>query len=294
LEVAFDGVACLRGTGVTWRRATVPGGQPQLDRNTSSVGSTSTLGRSDGSAIRSIRRSQARSPMPRMAWCTVVSGGSHRLAGKMSSKPTTAMSCGTRMPCAVRVRSAPMAIWSFAQMTASGRTPVASASASSHSAASPPLCTVNRPVNEPVSTVPGCASMTDSMASLRAIASGALVGPSTWNSRRLPCSSIRCATRACAPDQLSADTTSAPRIAVSPATTTTGSRLASSAITDGATTPSPISRPSTFPDSLSMRVFTGSSCGSVVPLVSSSRRNVMSSDQLRSRMRASTPRITSS
>ncbi len=100
--------------------------------------------------------------------------------------------------------------------------------------------------------------------------------------------------RACAPDQLSAVTTSAARIAVSPATTTTGRRLASTAITDGGTTPSPISRPSTFPDSASSRDCTGSSSGSVVPRFSSSRRNVMSNDQLRSRIRASTPRITSS
>ncbi len=115
------------------------------------MGSTSSFGRSEGLAIRSMSRSQARSPMARIAWCTVVSGGSHRLAGKMSSKPTTAMSSGTRMPRAVSVRSSPIAIWSFAQTTASGRPPLAS----SRSAASLPLCTVNRPLNEPVSTVPG-------------------------------------------------------------------------------------------------------------------------------------------
>ena len=47
-------------------RTTVPGGQPQLDRMTSSVGSSSTEGRSVGLAIRSISCSQARSPMPRI------------------------------------------------------------------------------------------------------------------------------------------------------------------------------------------------------------------------------------
>ena len=98
----------------------MPGGQPQLDRMTSSVGSSSTLGRSAGLAIRSISRSQARSPILRIGWCTVVSGGSVRLAGKMSSNPTTATSSGTRIPRAVRVRSTPMAIWSFAQTIASG------------------------------------------------------------------------------------------------------------------------------------------------------------------------------
>ena len=33
----------------------------------------------------------------------------------------------------------------------------------------------------------------------RAPASGAVAGPSTWNSRRLPCSATRCSTSACAP-----------------------------------------------------------------------------------------------
>ena len=110
-------------------------------------------------------------------------------------------------------------------------------------------------------------------------ASGAVAGPSTWNSRRLPWSATRCSTSACAPDQLSADTTSTPRCAVSPATTTTGTRLASRATTGGGTTPSPISRPSTLPDSASRRDSTGPSSGSVAPLFSSSRRKVISSDQ---------------
>ena len=73
--------------------------------------------------------------------------------------------------------------------------------------------------------------MTDSIASRRAAASGAVAGPSTWNRRRLPCTATRCSASACAPDQLSEDTTSTPRCAVSPATTTTGTRLAIRATT---------------------------------------------------------------
>src|SRR5262249_4957918 len=64
------------GTG---RRVIVPGGQPQLDRSTRSVGSTSTFWRRLGLAIRSSSRLHARSPSSRIGWWTVVSGGSHRL-----------------------------------------------------------------------------------------------------------------------------------------------------------------------------------------------------------------------
>ena len=104
-EGAGDGsltglIPFLRVIVATCRRVTVPGGQPQLDLSTSSAGSSSILGRSDGSAIRSSSRSQARSPILRIGWCTVVSGGSVRLAGKMSSKPTIATS--SRDPDAVR------------------------------------------------------------------------------------------------------------------------------------------------------------------------------------------------
>ena len=60
------------------------------------------------------------------------------------------------------------------------------------------------------------------------------------------------------------------------------------------TTPSPMSSPSTLPDSASSRGATGSSSGSVAPLFSSSRRKVTSRDQDSSLIRASTPRITSS
>src|SRR6266446_4574154 len=45
---------------------TVPGGQPQLDRSTISVGSTSTVGDRRGLVIRSSRRAQARSPSLRI------------------------------------------------------------------------------------------------------------------------------------------------------------------------------------------------------------------------------------
>ena len=47
-------------------RMTRPGGQPQLARSTSSVGSSSVPGRRPGSAIRSSSRAQARSPSRRI------------------------------------------------------------------------------------------------------------------------------------------------------------------------------------------------------------------------------------
>ena len=73
-----EGAGATVSTGF---RTTVPGGQPQLVRMTSSVGSSSTAGRSVGCAIRSISRSQARSPMLLIGWLTVVRGGSHKVAG---------------------------------------------------------------------------------------------------------------------------------------------------------------------------------------------------------------------
>src|ERR1700722_11825095 len=59
-------VPFLRVIAATCRRVTVPCGHPQLDRSTSSDGSSSILGRSDGSAIRSSSRSQPRSPILRI------------------------------------------------------------------------------------------------------------------------------------------------------------------------------------------------------------------------------------
>ena len=56
-----------RSVGTGWRM-TVPGGQPQLDRSTSSVGSSSVAGRSAGLAMRSSSRAQARSPSRRIGW----------------------------------------------------------------------------------------------------------------------------------------------------------------------------------------------------------------------------------
>src|ERR1700732_5193150 len=77
------GCCCLGGpregadaTVSTGFLITVPGGQPQLVRITSSVGSSATTGRSVGCAIRSISRSQERSPMLLIGWLTVVRGGS--------------------------------------------------------------------------------------------------------------------------------------------------------------------------------------------------------------------------
>jgi hypothetical protein len=101
----------------------------------------------------------------------------------MSSKPTTAMSSGTRMPRSASVRSAPIAIWSFAQTSASGSSPPA---ASIARVPSRPDMTLNSPVKLPVSVVPGLASMTAAMASRRSVASGAVAGPPMWNKRRLP------------------------------------------------------------------------------------------------------------
>jgi hypothetical protein len=45
---------------------TVPGGHPQLDRSTSSVASSSTVGLTLGLVMRSSRRAQARSPSVRI------------------------------------------------------------------------------------------------------------------------------------------------------------------------------------------------------------------------------------
>ncbi len=104
------------------------------------MGSSSVTGRSDGSAIRSSSRAQARSPSSRIGWWMVVSGGSNRLPGKMSSKPTTAMSSGTRMPSRASALTTPMAIWSLAETTASGRS--CRGMASSAWPASSPLCTL--------------------------------------------------------------------------------------------------------------------------------------------------------
>ena len=74
------------------------GVHPQLARTISSVGSISNRGGSEGSSIRSSSREQARSPSSRIGWWTVVRAGESSAPGKMSSKPTTATSSGTRTP----------------------------------------------------------------------------------------------------------------------------------------------------------------------------------------------------
>src|ERR1700722_4482077 len=79
-------VPLLRVIVAPCRSATAPCGPPRPARSTTSDGSSSTLGRSDGSAIRSSSRSQPRSPILRIAWCTVVSGGAGRLAGEVWSE----------------------------------------------------------------------------------------------------------------------------------------------------------------------------------------------------------------
>ena len=241
--------AAVRGD-VASVRAAVPGGQPQLLRKTSSVGSSSTVVGRSGLAMRSSSREQARSPSSRIGWWIVVSEGSNRLPGKMSSNPVTESSSGTRTPPRASAWSTPMAIWSFAHTMASGSS---LRSASSFSPASSPLCALNRPQCEPIRTVPGWDWTTSLSAILRSLASGALCGPSTWKRRLLPCSSIRCVTSAAEPDRLSAVTTSAACSSGSPATTTTGRRSARRASSAEGTIPSPMSRPSTLPDSVCSR-----------------------------------------
>jgi len=68
--------------------------------------------------------------------------------GNMSSKPTTATWPGTATPALASDCSTPIAIWSLAQMTASGRP----GSASSNSPASAPLATLNWPGARPTSS----------------------------------------------------------------------------------------------------------------------------------------------
>ncbi len=87
------------------------------------------------------------------------------------------------------------------------------------------------------------------------------------------------------PEKLSAATTSAARSPGVPAMTTTGTRAARRSMYLEATNPSPMRIPSTLPDIESSRGKSGSS---------SPCMKVISSSQLWWRMRASTPRSTSS
>src|SRR6266536_787852 len=124
--------------------------------------------------MRSSSRAQARSPRVRIGWRTVVSGGSARRAGWMSSKPVTATSPGTRIPAAVRARRTPMAIWSLAHTTASGS--AARCLTSSSSAACSPLAMLKIPCAEPMSWHRGLPRSAWSRASRRWIASGEFGG----------------------------------------------------------------------------------------------------------------------
>ena len=67
---------------------------PQESRTTSSTGSVITLGGASGSSIARTRASAAARPSPSLSWRTVVSAGRRSEAIGMSSKPTTARSCG--------------------------------------------------------------------------------------------------------------------------------------------------------------------------------------------------------
>src|SRR6202035_5610966 len=62
-------------------------------------------------------------PMSPIGCATVVSGGSEYRANRMSSKPTTDTSCGTRSPCDLMARRAPTAISSLEQNTAGKLSP---------------------------------------------------------------------------------------------------------------------------------------------------------------------------
>ena len=61
------------------------------------------------------------SPIARIGWATVVSGGSMQRAKRMSSKPTIERSSGTRRPRRLAVSTAPIAISSLKQKIAVGR-----------------------------------------------------------------------------------------------------------------------------------------------------------------------------
>ena len=88
----------------------------------SSAGTVSVTGwNCAGLSIAVARRSSARPPMSEMRTRTVVSAGTTKRAVGMSSKPASAMSCGTRSPASVSAHRQPIAIMSFAAKTASGR-----------------------------------------------------------------------------------------------------------------------------------------------------------------------------
>ena len=89
----------------------------------------------------------------------------------MSSKPTTAMSAGTRIPAVCSSRMAPIAIWSLAQTIASGSSRRGRVRISR--TASWPLIAANRPWKDPASVAPGCPATASSKALRRSRASGA-------------------------------------------------------------------------------------------------------------------------
>ena len=77
----------------------------------------------------------AASPLPRMGWWTVVSGGSVDSARSMSSKPTTLTSAGTERPRSRSARIAPIAIASLIARIAVGRRPASQARSNAADAA---------------------------------------------------------------------------------------------------------------------------------------------------------------
>ena len=167
-------------------------------------------GAAPGCAMRSSSRAQARSPSRRIGWCTVVSDGSNRLPGKMSSKPTTATSSGH--PHAGRGEGLEDADRHLVVRADDGVRQVVAA-VGEQSARPPPrrfADAEDAPVGADDLGVRVGGSTTASSASRRSLASGASGGPSTWNIRRRPWSAMRWVTRAAEPDRLSAVTTSTP------------------------------------------------------------------------------------
>ena len=71
-------------------------------------------------AIRSAIRATARSAIAALSGSTVVNVGTVYAPSSLPSKPTTARSSGTRLPCSAAARSAPTASRSLKQNTASG------------------------------------------------------------------------------------------------------------------------------------------------------------------------------
>ncbi len=226
----------------------VPGGQPQLDRSTSSVGSNSTFW------------PQARPGDPvEQPGAGPLAEQPHRLMHRRQRRVAQAAGedvvesdhgdvvghADARLGSAPAARRSPSGRWRRRPRQASWPR-----SASSSWPASSPLPTLNNPCELPTSWQSGLAAqhVHQRPAPLAGVGRGRrpvhVVEPPPAVLARSGAS-----TRATAPERLSAVTTSAARSRGLPAITTTGSRSASLARNGDGTIPSPISRPSTLPDS---------------------------------------------